>query len=456
MSLPANGSRLLALLALALVGTGFGVRRECAAEEPAPPAATEDPDDQPPEALQTRINAAIKNGVAWLTKRQGANGWWGDLKEPGAETYTGSKDGYSTPAGPTALSLYALLKCDVPLGDPAIKRGFDWLRKNQRTEGSAYEVSATLLAVTATADPFKKVRASQAAKEKVRLVGEWRTWATDLVKKLMSMRSRQGGWRYWPGNDARGGGPQDTSSTQFAVLALLAADRCELPVPAAAWTGAIDVVLAQQSESGVTHPRAVRPRPSSKDGASKKKDSPPPPRDDESGTDHARGFAYIQKGGVGERDRTPTGAMTSCGVGTLLMARYALTKRHAKVWATVDAARVQSSIYDGFAWLDLNWHPSENPGAHQFYDIYYQYCVERAMDLAGASRLGKRLWYVEMAEHLVTAQDANGMWNSKSTHADSPVLDTSFALLFLQRATRGGIPFPTVTGGSDEAPADGR
>ena len=35
-------------------------------------------------------------------------------------------------------------------------------------------------------------------------------------------------------------------------------------------------------------------------------------------------------------------------------------------------------------------------------------------------------------------------------------LDTCFALLFLKRATRGSIPFPSLTGGSDDPPVDNR
>ena len=63
------------------------------------------------------------------------------------------------PVGTTALCVYALLASGVPVDDGSIKRGFAFLDKAAKTaEGwgfSAYELSATLLATTATSGaPF--------------------------------------------------------------------------------------------------------------------------------------------------------------------------------------------------------------------------------------------------------------------------------------------------------------
>ena len=48
---------------------------------------------------------------------------------------------------------------------------------------------ATLLAVTAVADPFKKGKDSNAAVAKLRLTGEWRAWATTLQAGLVARRA---------------------------------------------------------------------------------------------------------------------------------------------------------------------------------------------------------------------------------------------------------------------------
>ena len=79
----------------------------------------------------------------------------------------------------------------------------------------------------------------------------------------------------------------------------------------------------------------------------------------------------------------------------------------------------------------------------------------RAFDLLGNHRLGSRFWYPEMAEQLLARQGKTGFWDSASTHKPRGVLDTSFALLFLQRSTRI-IEFPSLTDPSDTPPADQR
>ena len=78
------------------------------------------------------------------------------------------------------------------------------------------------------------------------------------------------------------------------------------------------------------------------------------------------------------------------------------------------------------------------------------------MDLLGVQRLGTHLWYPEMAAQLVGRQHDNGSWMTGTTHEPQDVLDTSFALLFLTRSSKEIVTVPSITGGSDEPPADGR
>jgi hypothetical protein len=78
------------------------------------------------------------------------------------------------------------------------------------------------------------------------------------------------------------------------------------------------------------------------------------------------------------------------------------------------------------------------------------------MDLVGNKMIGEHLWYSEMGQQLIDRQAEDGSWDSNSTHEPRQVLDTCFALLFLKKATEGQIPFPSVTGGSDEPPVDNR
>jgi hypothetical protein len=431
---------------------GLGTHPRALAEPPAGPAPADpdEVDDDTPESVSARVPGAIARGVEWLRARSSAQGWWGETYERDATSYAGGKDGYPGPYGPTALALYTLLKCGVPPSDPTVRRGFAWLAKKEANGGSAYEVSMKLLAVTATADPFKRTKNAVAAGERVRLVGRERKWAQQLVTALLAMRAPSG-WRYWGPADRTPGGKQDLSSTQLATLALFSADRCGLKVEADVWRGVIAFTIEQQERDGPKRPRAVKAPVAGSGARSDAADGAVP-------KDRARGFAYVRDKAQDPEDRAASGGMTACGIANLMMARFALQKRYPLSWAREDAEALQQSIYDGLAWLDANWSPFQNPAVERTAnDLYYVYCVERAMDLVGASRLGRHFWYAEMAEQVLARQHESGCWSRREDPAHpTTVLDTCFALLFLHRATRGGIPFPVVTGGDDVPPTDAR
>ena len=78
------------------------------------------------------------------------------------------------------------------------------------------------------------------------------------------------------------------------------------------------------------------------------------------------------------------------------------------------------------------------------------------MDLLSLRLVGSHNWYNEMGQELLNRQASDGHWNSGSTHQPKDTIDTAFALLFLKRATKGSIPFGSVTGGSDDPPEDNR
>lgn len=78
-------------------------------------------------------------------------------------------------------------------------------------------------------------------------------------------------------------------------------------------------------------------------------------------------------------------------------------------------------------WLEKRWNAT-------ILDYYALYGIERAMGLSGQTRMGKRDWYKEGAETLLKAQLKTGAW---STNGD--VVSTSFALLFLTRATQNPV-----------------
>ena len=432
------GSVAVLLGALAVVGGASRARGDGPAPARAKAGGTAE--------FLARVDRAIDLGVAWLKRNQGTNGAWGIVApekayDPG---FKGTLKDY--PTGSASLGTYTLLKCGVAVDDAVVKRALAYL-KDVKLFPSSYELSMAILALTATADPYKKSADSAAAGEKLKLKGDVRKQVQELVDKLLKRRAPSV-WRYnWSDVPASKGGEQDLSSTQLAALALLAAERAGISVESKVWNEMATFAFAQQDPKGPAHKRVLYPRVHAEvpPPAAPSPYAPAPGKaaDD----DHARGFAYILSDALDRDEGRPTGGMTACGIGIIAAARYVLEQRGENAWKRRDPLAVDAAIRDAAAWLDLRWSPFENPGKRDLniYHVYYLYCVERAMDLVGASRIGAHDWFVEMGTKLLESQQPDGFWDSHSTHKPYAFLDTCFALLFLHRATRGGIPMPAAT-----------
>ena len=410
------------------------------------PFAGDDGDDDffdaPTTFSKEEAEKAILKGVAYLKKVQKDDGSWGDVV--GDATYSGeaSQGQGEHPAGPTALALYALLKCKVPTKDPSVRKGFEYLKKRHEKPGSSYETSAMLLAMCATANPYKTSAASTKRVELLKLKGKWRGWAQKLHAHLLDKKQAQV-WRYNVTGQSGSppGGSQDLSSTQLAALALFAAHQVKIRTPDSVWQDILDYTMSAQEDDG----REVVTKDPLTGAEIRRK---------------ARGFCYI-KGLEDPEQGQATGSMTACGIANIMMARFILTDagRKREEWeATVDAKKIQRAIEDGLCWLEENWNARTNPRKQRMnvYHLYWMYSVERAMDLVGHQKIGTHLWYSEMGQSLISTQADDGSWDSNSTHEPRKTLDTCFALLFLKKATQGQIPFPSVTGGTDEPPVDNR
>ncbi len=431
-----------------------------------------------------RVNKAIEQGVDWLLAKPSffnagkvEMAHWGLVGSD--RLYGGGQGkGYSFPAGPTALAVYTLLKCEVDPKHPVVERGFNWLREvhpiTEKWDGatfqgswrhtdacSSYELSMMILALTAKYDPDKENAKSmeRARKGKLRIKNAAdRKWLFEMLEALVERRSfpsgrERKGWRYngppiqignrrRPASGEPPGGAEDLSSTQLATLAIFSASRFGARAEPVVWHDIADFTLAQQATSGKER-RRFDP--------------------ENAPVDQARGFSYIRNS-EDKHEARPTSSMTACGVANLLMVRDVLA-RHKKTKqsfpGSARAKEIDTAIDDGLAWLDLNWSPFKNRFGGG-YHIYYLYALERAMDLRNKKLVGKHLWYREGAEEILKRQNpvsveiterkgkrkAEGVyWNAGGSHRPEDVLDTCFALLFLKRATKGLVPSPVVTGG---------
>jgi hypothetical protein len=122
--------------------------------------------------------------------------------------------------------------------------------------------------------------------------------------------------------------------------------------------------------------------------------------------------------------------MTGAGIASLLLCRQLSEKQK----LGLPLKEIEAASDKGFGWLAKRFRADQNPAgptdAYQpsqpFY-FYYLYAIERAAVLGGKVKLGERDWYREGAIKLIRRQDASGSWDD--------VVNTSFALLFLKRAS---------------------
>jgi hypothetical protein len=411
------------------------------------PGKGEEPPSQPPpydgEPLYRRIEKAIEKGVAYLKGKQRKNGCFGAVP-PGRAGYNldGKNERETHHAGICGLSLYALLKSGVDPKDPVIAKGFDFFDEGLRKGVykpmwlSSYELSFMILALEAKYNPHKResvraaVEGAKAARRKVpvkresvvlrprdcKILQEW-------VDALVYRRSPHA-WRYNidpPNINRQLKFNQDMSSTQLAMLALLAASHCaRIRLDKRIFYPVIDFCLKNQEADGPVHPFCGGPLPS---------DSPV----------RSRGFAYNVESPRRE-EKHASGSMTTAGCTSLLIAK-ALLQKYPK-YMRIYEKKVDQAVSDGMAWLAKNWSMKENPKRPHYYFYLYLYGLERVGDLQNTLLIGTHLWYNEGAVVLVEEQDASGSWLRGDTCEPSDVINTCFALLFLDRATRPLVVTP--------------
>jgi len=228
--------------------------------------------------------------------------------------------------------------------------------------------------------------------------------------------SGEGLWQYPEG-------AFDHSNTQYAVLALAAARRCGVAVPKQTWDKLVTHFLRAQMQDG--EKVAWLERTSGDKGATVAR-----------GEAKARGWGYVGPD-------NPTASMTSSGLACLMIADDAarsMEKRDAG-----PSRQVREAVRDGLAWLAKNFAVDSNPGGDMAWHYYWLYGLERVGTLSSRTYIGEHDWYRDGAEYLLAHQAADGSWSSTL----GPVVDTSFALLFLRRAT---VPLrrPVYSGGNEK------
>jgi hypothetical protein len=355
------------------------------------------------KAEQSQIDTAIGRGVAFLKKTQNAQGTWPSQR----------------PIEAAALAGMTLLECGIPAGDPVLVKAAAYVRQHLPALNTTYGISLYLLFLNKLNAPEDKNRIQelalrlvmgqtinggwsytcpiQSAKNREVLLGVLR----NLEKKtLLQLQTENGavlnslppafhGLAHLPnpksaGEFYRAGG--DNSNTQFALLALWAARSHKLPVD-----HSLELVVRRFRNS-----------------------------------QNANGsWDYTQGNPIPSPGRLPT--MTCAGLLALAVG-YGLPsdqRRHdpQKDQAIDKAIKHLSKSIGG-----------RNRGKPRMLELYFLWSVERVGVLYHLKNIADKEWYYWGMDILLANQKANGSWHAGVGLGSEPILDTCFALLFLQRA----------------------
>jgi hypothetical protein len=136
-------------------------------EVPPAPAKKEDPPGLTflPNQEQARVNKAVEAGIAYLKSRQLADGVWARARAVHH-------------VGVNALPALTLLECGVAADDPLVKKAIAFVRKEAATNEKTYEIALAILLLDRVGDP------------------QDRALIQSLGLRLIDGQTRGGGWTY--------------------------------------------------------------------------------------------------------------------------------------------------------------------------------------------------------------------------------------------------------------------
>jgi hypothetical protein len=305
-----------------------------------------------------KVNEAIAGGVSYLLKSEAE---WNNR---------------SRRVGVTALCALALITAGEPIDNPSIESTLDILRNDDKST-NIYDIAVKTM-VLCVADPR---RDAQIIRRNVALIEE--------------MQDREsGGWAY-----SKGSNLVNSSTSQFALLALFEAERAGVSTSEATWR------LAKQYWAKSRLP-----------------DGP---------------WSYNMR----DAPSGPSGSMTCAGIASMIMAREKLNEGDARVQddrVVCCADRDDDSdVNAAMQWLSSRYSVSTNPGLGANYLLYYLYGLERVGRLTNRRLMGEHDWYREGADFLVARRNQlTGSWVGVGTSENEPLIATSLALLFLAKGRR--------------------
>ena len=318
------------------------------------------------EVTREQVERAIRDGVLFLKREQRPDGSWSEV------------DGRSL-NGTTSLVTLALLTAGELPSEPHVDRALEYIAGfTARDLDRTYSVALQTM-VFAAADPDRY---------KVRIAANV-FWLENAQIKPGDRQPYPGAWSYTSKKEQ----PGDNSNSQYALLALNAANEAGIPVRPEVWA------LARRYWEVGQH----------LDG----------------------GWSYQVDDG-----KNSTGSMSCAGLSSLVIT--GLKRYQGQEVLVGDAIHncgrggLNLNVQRGIDWMAAHFRVSENINKGQQWKYYYLYGLERAGRLTGQRFFGENDWYRQGAEYLVHQQKL-GSWNGTDSPEDNPLLASSFALLFLAK-----------------------
>lgn len=305
-----------------------------------------------------KVNAAIAGGVSFLLKDEAQ---WNNR---------------SRRVGETALFTLALITAGEPIDNPVIKSALNILRNDDRSK-NIYDVAVKTM-VLCVAEPRRDAQLIR-----------------KFVAQIEDMQDREsGGWAYYKGSKQ-----VNSSTTQFALLALFEAERAGVSTTKATWQLAKEYWENSRVNQGP--------------------------------------WSY----NMPDYPTGPSGSMTCAGIAAMIMAREKLNEGDARVQndqVMCCADRDDDAVVTGaMQWLTRHFSVSTNPGPGAVSVLYYLYGMERVGRLTNRRLIGDHDWYREGARELLKGRNPlTGSWVGAGPGETDPLVGTSLALMFLSKGRR--------------------
>jgi hypothetical protein len=384
-----------------------GVARTTEQEPPAPPA----PPEPPPRgagssvpvstAEQRQIDDAIVKGVWFLRARAQPTGTWD------------AAAGGPVRVGLAALPALTLLECGVAENDPVITRAANYVRAQApgiNTHPDTYQRSLAILFLDRLGNPKDKELIQYLA---LCLIAAQRPddfgWGypcphfdrNETARLLTSLRDEKltlDQWREEALKEMRyDPGPADNSNTQFAILALWVARRHGVPIERT-----IERVEKRFLEMQMLKEKGAIP---DLDGC---------------WTYKANQFSASKQG-------WPT--MTCAGLLGLAVAKGLAAEKEGTKDKGADERN--DRIRRGLAMLGRS---IDKAGETRGMDLYFLWSLERVGVLFNLDKIDGKDWFAWGRKPILERQQGDGRWQTDGYWGSLPVVDTCFALLFLQQA----------------------